>query len=156
MSMRRRLANLSMVVVVCALAPAMLFAQATSQISGRVTDRTGAVLPGVEVTLTRTDTGVVRNAVTNETGAYAFPSLNPGPFRLEASLAGFRTFVQSGIVLQVGANLVIDANLEVGEVAQTVEVQANSEIQRAPWQSARWSKANASSSCLWPPGTRRR
>jgi hypothetical protein len=81
-----------------------------------VTDGTGAVLPGVEVKLTRTDTGAVRDAVTNETGAYAFPSLNPGPFRLEISLPGFRPFVQSGIVLQVGGNLVIDRVLEVGAV----------------------------------------
>src|SRR5687767_6732514 len=101
MTARRLLLNLSMGVAVCILASAVLFGQTTGQISGLVTDPTGAVLPGVEVTLTRTDTGVVRNAVTNETGSYTFPSLNPGPFRLEVSLPGFRTFVQSGIVLQV-------------------------------------------------------
>src|SRR5688572_24502062 len=111
------------------LTPADAFSQATSQVSGRVTDTTGAVLPGVEVKLTRTDTGIVRDALTNEAGAYSFPSLNPGPFRLEATLPGFRTFVQSGIVLQVGANLVVDPVMEVGEVTQTVEVQATSETQ---------------------------
>ncbi len=114
----------------CALASATVFAQATGQISGRVTDSTGAVVPGVDVTLTRTDTGVARSAVTNETGAYAFPSLNPGPYRLQASLQGFRTFAQSDIVLQVGANLVIDPALEVGELGETVEVRGGtSELQ---------------------------
>src|SRR5262245_45660117 len=98
MSLRHILAVVLTVLSVSTLAPAALFAQATAQISGRVTDATGAVLPGVEVALTRTDTAAVRNTVTNETGAYTFPNLSPGPFRLEASLPGFRTFVQSGIV----------------------------------------------------------
>ena len=61
----------------CALR-AGAFAQTNAQISGRVTDASGAVVPGVDVTLTNIDTGVDRSAVTNETGAYAFPSLNPG------------------------------------------------------------------------------
>src|SRR5690349_17361462 len=99
--------TLSLCAVLLVLTTSTALAQATGQITGRVTDATGAVLPGVDVTLTRTDTGVARQAVTNETGAYAFPSLNPGPYRLEATLQGFRTFAQSDIVLQVGANLVI-------------------------------------------------
>jgi hypothetical protein len=120
---------LSLAAWLCVLAPAAVLAQATGQISGRVTDATGAVLPGVDVTLTRTDTGVSRPAVTNETGAYAFPSLNPGPYRLEGSLQGFRTFVRSDIVLQVGANLVFDLRLDVGDLEQTVEVKGTSELQ---------------------------
>ena len=109
-------------VVVSAMLPAATFAQATAEISGRVVDATGAVLPGVDITLTRVDTGTTRTAVTNETGAYSFPSLNPGPYRLQASLQGFRTFVRSDIVLQVGANLVVDPALELGEIGETVEV----------------------------------
>jgi hypothetical protein len=126
---KRVVAVLVASVLISGLTSTSAFAQATGSISGRVTDVTGAVLPGVEVKLTRTDTGAVRDTVTNETGAYAFPSLNPGPFRLEISLPGFRPFVQSGIVLQVGGNLVIDRVLEVGAVTETVEVQATSETQ---------------------------
>ncbi|MBI4474113.1 MAG: carboxypeptidase regulatory-like domain-containing protein, partial [Acidobacteria bacterium] len=111
------------------LACVEVWAQATGQISGRVTDPTSAVLPGVEVTVTQTGTGLARTAVTNETGAYTFPNLAVGPYRLEAMLSGFRTFVQTGITLQVGSNLTIDASLQVGELTQTVEVQANSVIQ---------------------------
>jgi hypothetical protein len=107
----------------CALAPVTASAQTTAQISGRVTDASGAVVPGVDVTLTNVDTGVARYAVSNETGAYAFPSLNPGPYRLQAALQGFRTFARSDIVLQVGANLVIDPVLEAGQLAETVEVR---------------------------------
>ena len=93
----------------------------TGQISGRVTDPTGAVLPGVEVTATQTETGLVRSVVTNEAGAYTLASLPVGPYKLEAALPGFRTFLQTGIVLQVNANLVMDPVLQVGEIAQTVE-----------------------------------
>src|SRR5262245_8455735 len=85
-----------------------MWAQATAQISGTVKDQSGAVLPGVEVVATQTDTGVARTTVTNETGSFVLPNVAVGPYRLEASLPGFRTFVQNGIVLQVGSSPVIN------------------------------------------------
>src|SRR5213596_969195 len=103
-------------------------AQATAQISGRVQDATAAVLPGVEVTATHTGTGIARTAVTNETGSYVLPNLPIGPYRLEASLPGFRTYVQTGIVLQVGSNPVIHPILEVGRVTDQVEVHADAAL----------------------------
>src|SRR5262245_27101329 len=95
-----------------------LSAQATAQISGAVRDQSGAVLPGVEVTATQTETGIARTAVTNETGSYVLPNLAVGPYRFEAALPGFRTFVQTGIVLQVNSNPVINPVLEVGQVTE--------------------------------------
>ncbi len=118
-----------MLIAICSLASGMAFGQATGQLSGLVTDQTGALLPGVDVTLTQADTGAVRSAITNETGAYAFPALQPAVYVLEVSLPGFQTFRQTSVELQVGANLVIDASLQVGQVAQTIEVVANSELQ---------------------------
>ena len=103
-------------------------AQATAEISGTARDQSGAVLPGVEVTVTQTNTGVARSTVTNETGSYVLPNLAIGPYRLEASLPGFRTYVQSGIVLQVNSSPAINVVLEVGQVAETVEVQANAAL----------------------------
>ena len=85
-----------------------LWAQATAQINGTVHDQSGAVLPGVEVTATQTETGITRTAVTYETGSYTFSNLALGRYRLEAGLPGFRTFVQTGIVLQVNSNPVIN------------------------------------------------
>src|SRR5881396_2116704 len=102
-----------------------VWAQATAQISGAVQDQSGAVLPGVEVTATQTETGVRRTTVTNETGNYVLPNLPLGSYRLEAALPGFRTFVQTGIVLQVNSNPTIKIVLQVGQVAEQVEVQAN-------------------------------
>ena len=101
------------------------FAQVpTGQISGRVTDTSGAVLPGVDVTVTQTSTGQVRTAVTNETGQYVIPSLPLGPYRLEATLQGFRAFVQEGITLQVNANLVVDPQLTLGQINEAITVTA--------------------------------
>src|SRR5204862_2388450 len=105
-----------------------IWAQATAQISGTVKDQTGAVLPGVEVTATQTDTGIARTTVTNETGSYVLPNLALGPYRLEAALAGFRTFVQTGIVLQVNSSPVINPALNIGQVTEQVEVQANAAL----------------------------
>src|SRR5207237_7007789 len=106
----------------------VLWAQATAQIAGTVRDQSAAVLPGVQVTATQTATGLARSVITNETGSYVLPDLPIGPYRLEAALTGFRTFAQSGIVLQVGSNTVINLSLEVGQVAETVEVQADAAL----------------------------
>src|SRR2546428_12979681 len=92
-----------------------VWAQATAQISGTVRDQSGAVLPGVEVTATQTATGIARNTVTNETGSYVLTNLPVGPYRVEAALPGFRTFVQTEITLVVNASLVINPVLQVGQ-----------------------------------------
>ncbi len=108
-----------------AIACVSVWAQATAQISGTVKDQSGAVLPGVEVTATQTETGISRSTVTNETGSFVLPNIVVGPYRLEAALPGFRTYIQTGIVLQVNSSAVINPVLEVGQVSEQVEVQAN-------------------------------
>jgi len=106
----------------------IVWAQSTAQISGTVMDQSGAVLPGVEVTATETETGLTRSVVSNETGSYVLPNLPVGPYRLEAGLPGFRKFTQTGIVLQVGSNPAINIGLEVGQASETIEVQANAAL----------------------------
>src|SRR6185369_13319091 len=105
-----------------------IWGQATAQISGSVKDQSGAALPGVEITVTQTDTGVTRSAVTNETGSYILQNLPIGSYRLEASLPGFRSYVQTGIVLQVNGSPVINATLSVGQVTEEIEVTANASL----------------------------
>lgn len=114
--------------IVFGLAAGDVWAQATAQIAGTVRDQSGAVLPGVEVTLTQTETGVTRSATTNEAGSYVLSNLPIGPYRLEAALAGFRTFVQTGITLVVNAAPVINPVLQIGQVSEQVEVQANATL----------------------------
>jgi hypothetical protein len=110
------------------LSCADIWAQATAQISGTVTDPSGAVLPGAGITATQTETGAVRNSVSNETGSYVLPNLPLGAYKLEVVLPGFRTFVRTGIVLQVNSNPVINVTLEVGQRTELVEVQANAAL----------------------------
>ena len=101
------------------------WAQETAQLSGTVADPSGALLPGVEVTATNTDRNTARTTVSNETGSFVLANLPLGPYTLEATLPGFSVFSQSGIVLQVGDNRVNNVVLQIGEVTQTIEVQAD-------------------------------
>src|SRR5437868_15471902 len=112
----RRLCGLVCGVFILLLASTNAWAQAgsTAQISGTVKDSSGAVLPGVDVTATQTDTGLKRNATTDTDGSYTIPNLPPGPYKVEAMLQGFRTFEQTGIVLQVGASPVINVTMPLG------------------------------------------
>src|SRR5437870_3334430 len=118
-------AALSAIAVVAPTAGAQ---STTAQISGTIKDQSGAVLPGVEVTVTQTATGAKRTAVSNETGNYVLASLPLGPYMLEAALPGFKSYVQSGIVLQVDASPTINIVLEVGQVTDQVEVQSNAAL----------------------------
>src|SRR5690242_184171 len=102
----RRLGGLVLAAILaCVLGNTAVWAQATAQISGTVKDSSGAVLPGVEVTATQTETGIGRTTVTNETGSYVLPNMALGPYRLQAMLPGFQSYVQTGIVLRVNDNL---------------------------------------------------
>src|SRR5438093_79778 len=113
---------------IAVVAPTAWGQSTTAQISGTIKDQSGAVLPGVEVTVTQTATGAKRTAVSNETGNYVLASLPLGPYMLEAALPGFKSYVQSGIVLQVDASPTINIVLEVGPVTDQVEVQANAAL----------------------------
>ena len=126
--MTRILWNSLIALFVSTMTCGAVWAQATAQISGAVQDQSGAVLPGVEVTATQTQTGIARMTVTNETGHYVLPNLPLGPYKLEGALPGFRTFIQTGIVLQVGSSPAINPVLEVGQVTEQVEVQANASL----------------------------
>src|SRR6187549_3033606 len=83
-----------------------VFAQGgSSQLGGVVRDTTGALIPGVTVTATNTDTGVTNTLLTNESGAYNFASLQPGKaYKVSAALQGFQTKTFTNLELTVGAN----------------------------------------------------
>ena len=104
------------------------WAQSTGELAGRVSDESGAVLPGVTVTATQTDTAFTRTVVTDGEGAWVMPNMPTGPYRLEVSLQGFRTYLQTGIVLQVGATPTLNAELAVGNLEETVSVEAATPI----------------------------
>ena len=96
-----------------------------SQVSGVVRDASGGALPGVDVTITKTDTGAVRATVTSADGAFVLTNLPVGPYQLRATLPGFSTYVQDGIVLQVSSNPQVNITLAVGVISEQVTVTAN-------------------------------
>jgi hypothetical protein len=93
-------------------------------ITGTVTDQTGAVMAGVEVTATNTATGVSTSAKTLGGGAYTIPLLEVGPYQVTAEIHGFKKFVQTGIVLDVGQTIALDIHMQLGAVTETVQVTA--------------------------------
>ncbi len=108
--------------IVCLFFSMNGFAQViNATLSGTVNDATGALIPGVEITATQTETGVVSTTVTNESGTYQFPSLQPGPYRVAATLAGFQNQIFQ-ITLGTSQQIRQNFTLQVGSVAQTVEV----------------------------------
>jgi len=104
------------------------WAQATAQLNGTVKDQGGLALPGVTITVIQTGTGLTRTVVTDDTGSYVLQNLPIGPYRFEAALQGFRTFVQTGIVLQVGENPTLAVALALGQIEETVSVQGSASL----------------------------
>ncbi len=106
---------------------AFMFAQVrdTGSIFGSVSDPQSALMPGVKVTLTNAGTGSARTAATDANGGYLFPLLPVGSYNLEVEQAGFRKYERKGIVLQANENVRVDAALAVGNVQETVSVEAS-------------------------------
>ncbi len=96
----------------------------TSNVVGTVTDSTGAIVPGAEVTLLNNATGIKNVTKTNQAGDYDFQYLQPGTFTLTASANGFKTFVQENIVVQTMTKVSVNVTLQPGAVSQQVTVKA--------------------------------
>jgi hypothetical protein len=97
---------------------------ATASISGRVSDTTGASVPDAPVTIKNTATSATETATTDSQGRYTVPQLGIGTYDITVSRSGFQTAIRSGIDVTVGAALVIDFSLTVGQTNQSVEVSA--------------------------------
>ena len=106
------------------LCPVLMAQRTTGTILGTVSDATGAVIPGAEITVTHADTGLSRTAVSDDLGAYVMSSLPPGLYRLQVSLAGFKEAVLENVRLNVDQQRRADLLLEVGEITEQVMVQA--------------------------------
>ena len=108
-----------------------LYAQTFGEVTGRVTDPSGAVIPGASVTLTNINTNAVRNVVTTEAGAYTFPSIPPGIYRLRTELPGFKAAASEPFEVQVQQVVRLDITLELGQISDTVEVAATADLLQA-------------------------
>jgi hypothetical protein len=101
---------------------------ATGTIQGNVIDTSGAAVPGATVTATNVDTQFSRSTTTEASGEYALRLLPLGNYKVEVALSGFKTFSQTGIILEVGRTARIDASIEPGNVAETVSVVGNAPL----------------------------
>ena len=100
----------------------------TGTITGTVKDSAGAVLPGVSIKLTNTDTGASRTVIADELGRYNAPQLPLGGYEISAELPGFQTAVRRGVTLTIGREAVVDFALQVGSVSQEVTVNAEAAL----------------------------
>jgi hypothetical protein len=110
-----------MFVAVCAGA----FAQANSELTGIVTDQTGAVVPDAKITITDPGTGASKTTTSGATGLYDISGLNPANYNMKVSAKGFESFAQNGIVVNVSSTARADIKLTVGAETQTVTVEAD-------------------------------
>lgn len=104
---------------------------ATGTIAGTVTDSTGALIAGSQVTVTNTGTSLKREAVTNAQGEYSAPQLPAGSYKVTVSAAGFKTFEQTGINLRVQQQARVDATLEIGALSESVSVTSDAAVVEA-------------------------
>jgi hypothetical protein len=101
------------------------FAQSNSDLTGIITDQTGAVVADATITLTNPATGSERTTVSSATGLYDVAGLNPGNYDLRVSAKGFQSFVQTGVVVNVSMTFRVDVRLTIGAETQTVTVTAD-------------------------------
>lgn len=114
--------------VLFALSVFPLFSQTFGDISGEVRDSSGAAIPNARVVVINTDTNVSRETATNEAGAYSFPSLVPGPYRVRAEKEGFKSVTRTDLQLQVQQSARLDFEMTVGQVSESVEVSAQAQL----------------------------
>ena len=102
--------------------------QQTGEVFGKVTDGSGAVLPGVTVTLSAPTLLQPLTAITSETGTYQFPRLEIGTYSVKFELAGFKTIVNQGIQVTVGFSAAVNAQMGISTVQETITVTGQSPI----------------------------
>ncbi len=128
MRIRKTLQAAGLAFAVVLLVASMASAQvSTSNISGAVTDKSGAVIVGAKVVAKNEATGVTYETVTSSAGDYAISSIPPGAYSVTVTISGFRTFTSVHNQLTVGAPLVVDAVMEVGQISEVVQVESSYE-----------------------------
>jgi hypothetical protein len=120
---------LRLLLLTATFTPAILLAQDTAQITGTVTDPSGAAVPGAQVTLRNVGQGTTRTANANSSGDYFFPALPVGSYDMTVTAQGFKKYQASGIKLDVGAKARNDVQMQVGAAQETVNVEGTNVAQ---------------------------
>src|ERR1700722_18467620 len=120
-----RWARLYVAACLVLIAPALAQEVAVAQVDGQVLDTTGALVPSADVTMTDAARGIPHKATSDPQGHYVLANLPAGTYTLSAVAAGFKSYIQQKIVLQVGQNIQINVVLQLGAVTEQVEVTGN-------------------------------
>jgi hypothetical protein len=124
----RALVSLGILVLACHTAVAQSVTATTGSINGRVTDASGAVLPGVTITIASPSMQGTRTAVSGEDGTYRFPAVPPGEYSISYELSGFSKVVREGIRITLGFTGTVNAELKLAALEETVTVSGQSPV----------------------------
>ena len=117
--------------MIAGLAAISLFAQTFGEITGHISDSSGAAVAGAKVVLTNTSTNALRTAVSTDSGDYTFPAVAPGLYNLKVERSSFKTASSSSVQVQVQQAVRLDFTLEVGQVSESIEVSATAQMLQA-------------------------
>jgi len=123
--MRQASYKLFLLAVFFVLSCVGVYAQANSELTGIVTDQTGAVVAGAKIVITDPATGASKTVTSGATGLYDITGLNPANYNMKITAKGFETYAQTGIVINVSTTSRVDVKLTVGAETQTVTVEAD-------------------------------
>ena len=108
----------------CLGASAAIFGQTLGEVTGQITDSSGAAIAGAAVTITSTTTNATRSALSTDAGVYVFPSLPPGIYNLRVEKPGFKAATGKDVEVQVQQTVRLDIALTVGQISESIEVSA--------------------------------
>src|SRR4051794_8515050 len=124
----RKFSRIALAIVVSTSADLAAAQEFRATITGRITDPSSAVLPGVTVTAANTQTGEMAVGTTTSDGVYTIPFLRPGVYSVSAELSGFRKVTQANVQLQVGQTSAVNLQLSLGDLSENVTVSANAPL----------------------------
>ena len=117
--------------MIAGLTAVSLFAQTSGEITGHVSDSSGAAVPGARVILTNTATNGLRTAVSTDSGDYTFPAVAPGVYNLRVEQSSFKAASTNNVQVQVQQTVRLDFTLEVGQLSESIEVSAAAQMLQA-------------------------
>lgn len=102
---------------------------ASATVIGTVTDQSGAAIPAATVKLTNGATGIATTETSNASGQYTFPTVIPGTYRVDVTKSGFKNATVQGVIVDIAKSYLVDVTMQVGEVSQSVTVEAGANVQ---------------------------
>src|SRR3954470_15648416 len=98
------------------------FGQTFGEVTGRISDPTGAAIPTAQITLTNTATNAVRTTISTDSGDYTFPAVVPGAYNVKVEKTAFKSASSTDVQVQIQQTVRLDFTLQVGQVSESVEV----------------------------------